>query len=283
MLHAFAYSEDIGIRRLHKVVHHNAAIDLQPRFAPKLHIRTNPRRDDHEICFHAAAILECHACRFSIPENCRGIALQQDFHAKTFHFRLEVTAAREIELALHQRVHQVNNRYVAALHLQTARRFESKQASADHNGFLSRRCAIKQHARVVQIAKNEHTFLFRSLHRRDQRRASRGNQELVERRYAAIIAGHCFALGIYIGNSNAETQVNSMTLIPLQTVQLNFIRCLLSGEHGGKQDAVVVDVSFISENRDFKFWRMLQNLFDTSHARHAVPDNHKLFHSHKLS
>ena len=125
----------------------------------------------------------------------------------------------------------MDNRYVAALHLQPARRFESEQAAPDHNRFLSWCRAIEQRTRVVQIAKDEHAFFFHSVHRRDQWRASRCDQEFVERRYASIIAGYRLAFGSNICNSNAETQLNAMFLVPLEAIQLDFIRCFLAGKH----------------------------------------------------
>ena len=181
MFHAFSDRENIWIRSLQVVVHNDAAVDLQARLAPELHIGANSGSNNHKICLHAAAILECHPLGFSIPKNRRGIALHKHFYAEAFHFRFEVAAADKIELALHQCVHQVDNRYIAALHLQPASRFEPQQTSADHHCFFAWRRAIQQSARVVQIAKNEHTLFFHSVHRRDQRRASRSDQQFVER------------------------------------------------------------------------------------------------------
>jgi hypothetical protein len=35
---------------------------------------------------------------------------------------------------------------------------------------------------------------------------------------------------------------------------------------------------FVPENRDFKLWRMFQDLLDASNACHAVSDNHEFLH-----
>src|SRR5882724_2800305 len=74
-----------------------------------------------------------------------------------------------------------------------------------------------------------------------------------------------------------------MTLVPPEAIQLDFIGSLLASKHRGEQDAVVVDVSFVAKNGDFKSWHMLQDLFHASDTRHAVPDYHKLFHGHNSS
>ena len=69
-----------------------------------------------------------------------------------------------------------------------------------------------------------------------------------------------------------------MLLVPIKSIQMDFVRCLFAGKHCGKQNAVVVDVSFIPENRDFEFWRVLEDLFDASDAGHAVSNHHELLH-----
>ena len=62
-----------------------------------------------------------------------------------------------------------------------------------------------------------------------------------------------------------------MLLVPFETIEDNFVGGFLPGKHGGEQNAVVVDVRLVAKNSDFKFRRMLQNLFDTGNARHAIP------------
>ena len=198
VLHAFADRQDVGIRRLHVIIHDDAAVHMQSSFAPQLCIGTDSCGNHYEIRLNRFAVFKGYACCPAIPENGRRIALQQYLHAQAFHFRFQVTAAREIELPFHQGVHQVNDRHVAALHLQAASGFQSKQPSADDHCFLPWPGVIKQTARVIEIAKHEHAFFFHSLHRRDQRCASGCNQQFVERRHTAVIAGHGLAFGIDI-------------------------------------------------------------------------------------
>ena len=123
MLDAFSDCKNVRMGSFHEIVDNDAAIHLQTRFSPELHVRTNPRRDHDNLRFDAVAILERNAFDFSVAEDRRGVALQKHLHAETFHFRLEITAAGQINLPLHQRVHQVNYRHFAPLHLQTSRGF----------------------------------------------------------------------------------------------------------------------------------------------------------------
>ena len=55
--------------------------------------------------------------------------------AEAFDAPLQILAARGIQLALHQRIHEVNHRDLAAAHLQTARRFQAQQSAADDHRF----------------------------------------------------------------------------------------------------------------------------------------------------
>ena len=117
MLDAFSHGKDVWIRSLHVIVRDDAAIHLQTRFASQLHVGANARGDDHKIRLDGTAVFEHHAFCFAVAENPGGIAFEKHFHTEAFHFCLEVTATNQIELPFHQRVHQVDDRHVAALHL----------------------------------------------------------------------------------------------------------------------------------------------------------------------
>ena len=74
---------------------------------------------------------------------------------------LQILAAGRIELALHQRVHQVDHGDIAAAHLQAARRFQAQQAAADDHGFqpLPRLC--QQRLGIVEGAEDVDVLLCR--------------------------------------------------------------------------------------------------------------------------
>src|SRR5688572_32477984 len=60
-----------------------------------------------------------------------------------------------IELALHQRRHQVHDGHLASLHLETAGSFETEQPAADHNRLGLRSGPAHQLAGVVERSERE--------------------------------------------------------------------------------------------------------------------------------
>src|SRR5215471_5411296 len=67
-------------------------------------------------------------------------------------------------------------------------------------------------------------------------------------------------------------------LVPVERVQRDLVGRTLTSEHRRQQNAVVVDVRFVAENRDLESRRVLEDLLDTSHTRHAVADDDEPFH-----
>src|SRR5262249_41492290 len=132
---------------------------------------------------------------------------------------------------------------------------------------------IEQRSRVIQRTKNIHALFLRSVHRGDQRCASRSEQELVKLSYASVVSQNRLADRMDIDNAHTQTQANVIVLIPIKPVQDDFVRRFLSGQNRRKQNAVVVDVGFIAENGDFESRRIFQDLFDASGPGHAVADD----------
>src|SRR5579884_3231732 len=124
MLHAFTDSEDVWIGSLHVVVDYDSPLDLKARLFAESHIGPNSSGDDDQIRRNTASTFELDALNMPIAQNfCRAQAEQhRDPHL--VHLRRQVTTSRRIELPLHESFHQVDNGYIAALHLQSARRFE---------------------------------------------------------------------------------------------------------------------------------------------------------------
>ena len=151
MLDALADGEDIGLGRLHVVVDDDAAIDgeagLDARGRRWAGCRRQPRRRRHRD-----------SCRPRAPhpphDRCRGSAVvvrpSRTRMPRSSILPDEVLAAVRIELALHQRRHQVHDRDVAALHLQATRRLEPEQAAADDHGLRAGPRPPQELARVVQ-------------------------------------------------------------------------------------------------------------------------------------
>ena len=149
-----------GSRRLHVVVDDDAAVDLESGPAGRARrsdgCRRRRRRDRRRA---ACRPTNATPSTRPLPRIFRRAVRQQHADAEDFHLALEVVAAGRVELALHQRVHQVDDRHVAALHLQAARGFEAEQSAADHHRLDAGLRAIEQRARVVQRAEHEDAVL----------------------------------------------------------------------------------------------------------------------------
>ena len=149
-----------GSRRLHVVVDDDAAVDVEAGLAAELDVRPDAGGDDDEVGFDASCRpTSAHALDVPVAEDGRRRAAEQHLDAEVFHLAGEVVAAVRIELALHQRRHQVHDGDVAALHLQSARGFEAEQAAADHHGLDAGAGALEQLARVVERAEDEDAVL----------------------------------------------------------------------------------------------------------------------------
>ena len=187
VLDTFADREDVGIGRLHMVVDDDAAIDVEAGLVAELHIRPDSRRDHDQIGFENLAVLERHALCPLITDDRGRRSTEEHADAEIFHLAGEVIAAVRIELAFHQRGHQVHDGHVAAAHLEAARGLQAEQAAADHHRFHTRSGALQQVPRVVERAEREDVLLVESLNRRFEGRASRRQQQRVIRRDAPLV------------------------------------------------------------------------------------------------
>ena len=86
------------------------------------------------------------------------------------------------------------------------------------------------------------------------------------------------AIRVDVNDPNADAQVDVVALIPLDGIQDDVVRGLLAGENGRQHDAVVVDVRLVAEDGDLELRRVLQDLLEAGHPRHAVADDHEALH-----
>ena len=216
---------------MHVVVHDYAALDFEPSFLAESDIGANAGGDYDQIRRDAAAAFEFDPLHVSVPQNLSSAESQQHRNSHLVHFGGEITAARRIKLALHQRFYQVDDSYVAALNLQTTRGFEAEQPAADHNSFQSGPGTVQQSTRVVKISKDENAVFFNFFDRRNKRITAGGQEKLVESGDAAVVAGHSSGHGIHVDDANAQPQIDAILFIPIEPVQNDVMNGFLSGEH----------------------------------------------------
>ena len=117
MLHAFADRENVGMRGLHVVVHDYAALDFKTSFLAESDIGPNAGGDYNQIGRDAASAFELDSLHVTVPQNLRTAEAQQHGNSHPIHLGGEITATSGIQLAFHQRFHQMDDSYVATLYL----------------------------------------------------------------------------------------------------------------------------------------------------------------------
>ena len=179
---------------------------------------------------------------------------------------------RGVHLPLHQGVHQVHDRDVAALHLEAARRLEAEQPAADH-GRLRAAAGRASSARVSSSVRNARRRRDRARRSAASTRSCRWRAAARRRRDAAVGRRDRLLHRIDVGDPRPDAQLDAVLAIPVERVQRDLVGRLLAGQHRRQQDAVVVDVGFVAEDRDVELRRVLQDLLDAGDAGHAVADD----------
>src|SRR5579864_2645800 len=172
----------------------------------------------------------------------------------------------------------MDNCHFASLHLQTARRLQSKQAASNHYGLQPWPAALEQGARVVEVTEYKDAFLLHLFNRRNQREAAGRQQELIEGSNTSVVARNGLGSRIDADNANAKSQIDFVLLVPIETVQDDVVTGLFAGQHRGQQDAVIVHMRLIAKDRDLKLGRVPQNLFHTCDSGHSISYHHEFFH-----
>src|SRR5688572_491852 len=98
------------------------------RPATELYVRPNPARHHAQIGIDALAVAELDPLDLPFADDRLGTAAEQDADTELLDLPPQHCAANRVDLALHQRIHQVHNRDVATLDLEAAGRFEAEQA-----------------------------------------------------------------------------------------------------------------------------------------------------------
>ncbi len=115
----------------------------------------------------------------SSPRICFGIGLGDDLDAAFGQRLFKQIACGRVELALHQRRHQVEDRDVHALALQAGSRFQPEQAAADDDGAA---LALRDHQHgvdVVEIAIGAARRAVVAGNRDDEGQRAGGDDQLV--------------------------------------------------------------------------------------------------------
>ena len=247
---------------------------VQAGAAPELDVRPDARRDHHEIRVDPLAVGELDAFDPAVADDRLRAAAEQHANAELLDLAPQQAAADGIDLALHQRVHQVDDGDVAALHLEPARGLEPEQAAADHDRLRAARRPAPSSARVSSSVRNAKTPSRSSpaiggIHAELPVASSSVSYGVT----LPSCAGDGLLRRIDVGHPHADAQPDAVLPVPVERVERDLVGRLLAGEHRRQQDAVVVDVGLVAEDRDVELRRVLEDLLDAGHAGHAVADD----------
>ena len=190
--------------------------------------------------------------------------------------RCKKVARCGIELAFHQRRHQMHDRYIHAM------RFEPAAASRPSRPppmttALARDCAASSMAFTSSRSRKVKTPA-RSIarYRQDDRRRSRRDDQFVVMRDRAVVGDYRLRDPVDGDDLVALIERDVVLDVPTIAVDDDLLVILLAGQNRREHDAVVIDARLGIEDGDLiATRRLLEKMFQHATGRHAVADDNK--------
>jgi hypothetical protein len=275
MLDALADGEDVGILAgAQPVIHHDAAVDLEIHGAGEIDIRSDADGDDDEIGLDLPPIGQLHARRAVGAGDLLGLAVGEEGDAALVEVALQQHAGMGVELALHQRRHQMHQGDAHAAALQAPGGLEAEQPAADDHRPLVVARRLQHQLDIVDVPERAGAGQAEAGDRRRQRLGAGGDEQLVVAERHAGGGGDRLQRPVHRHRGVAGDQADAVLGIPVAAVDDDLLERLLAGQHRGEGDAVVIRVRLGAEDGDVvALRRALQQLLDRPHAGHAVADD----------
>ncbi len=134
------------------IVDHHAAVDGNARFFREQRVRPDAGGEYHGIRLDPPPVGEFDAFDLGFAMDARGVGVEQHVDALALDQRLQEIGGRRIELALHQPVHQMQQRHRRAGFRQPIGRFQAEQPAADHHDGLLARGKREQQIDIAAVA-----------------------------------------------------------------------------------------------------------------------------------
>ena len=218
-----------------------------------------------------------------VADQLGGLLFHLEAQAAAFQGVLQEGAGRLIELALHRPFTDVHNRDVHAAQLQTVGGFQPKQSATDYHGVLVGLGSVHHRLRVSDVAITDHALQIIAGNWQDEGIRPCGDQQSVIFRLAAILSDHTALDPVDLDHLAVQHQADVVVGVPLEIVEHDLLEGLLSGQHRGEQDSVVVGMRLGTEHGDVvKLGGKLEQLFQGAYPGHAVADHHQLEFLHAV-
>ena len=204
--------------------------------------------------------------------------IEQDANALALDQCLEQVGGGGIELALHQPVHQVQQRHRRSGLGEAVSRFESEQTTADHDDALPGGRERQQQVDVAGIAEGVHAGEIGAGHVEPQRRRADGEHELGIFHALFAFDLELASAGVDLGDAIAVAHRDAAMAPPVGGSELDLVRAGLAGQHGGEQNAVVSEPRLFADHGDRVAAECgLGELVDQTRGRHTVSDDDQRF------
>ena len=177
-------------------------------------------------------------------------ALVMTLMPRCFERALQQIAGGRIELALHQRRHQMQHGDVHVPRVEPGRRLEAEQAAADDDRLGARLRGEQHRIDVVEIAIGQDARQIVARHRQDERHRARGDDQLVVGRGDAAIGRHGLRGAVDRDDLVALVERDAVLDVPAVAVDDDLLVVLLARQHRRQHDAVVIDARLGVEDRD---------------------------------
>ena len=277
MLDAFAHGHDRRVARHHVIIDDDAAFDHDARRLGEPGGRADADRHDHDVGGEFATVLQLDAADLAVAAgDFGGVATGDDGLAAPFQLGLEQEACRFVELALHQRGHQVDDGDLHAPQGQAVSRFKAEQTAADNHrrAAVFRRC--EHLVDIVEIAEGDDAVEVVAGDGDDERVGPRGDQQAVVGLDMARPRGDGAGVAIDGSDRIARDQRDFVVRVPFGTVDHDVLEGLFACQHGREHDAVVVHARLGAEDRHVEAGGIAgEDFLYRAAPGHAVADHHQ--------
>ncbi len=274
MLGALADGVDAGRRGLERVIDDDAALHLEPGTFRQLRRGPHADRDDDEIGREHAPVGEAYGFG-AIDAVDRGrVRLEQHADAFRLDRRLDEDGGAAIELALHQPIHEMDERGLDAAPREPVGGLDPEQAAADDDGAgaARRRSADRRH--VGEVAEGDDAGQIHPGPRQPDRVGAGRQHQAVERQRRELADDDLALLEVDGGRGGAGDQAHALAQVPGPLAEPAIALLDILRQERGQEHPVVGRRRLGADDGHVEApGRVLAEPLEQAQRRHAVADD----------